>query len=168
VKEFRRKIYPSIGKFWKDVISLLAKREKIREMMREGQISPAFRERLMLAVTSVNQCRYCLHAHARQALVQGISEVEIQELSLGTFDQSPRDEIPALLYAQHWADSDGNVDPEARERLISTYGSQRTQAIEMSLELIQMGNLLGNTFDYLLYRISFGRWGLVNLPGASE
>jgi AhpD family alkylhydroperoxidase len=129
--------------------------------MRSNLVLPVFRERLMLAVTGVNQCRYCLYAHSRQALKLGITQQEIGELFLGAFDQSPSEEIPALLFAQHWAESGGLVDEEARQCLEATYGPKKSGAIEMSLSMIQMGNLLGNTFDYVLYRISFGRWGLL-------
>jgi hypothetical protein len=31
--------------------------------------------------------------------------------------------------------------------------------IEVVLRMMRMGNLIGNTLDYLLYRISFGRRG---------
>jgi AhpD family alkylhydroperoxidase len=140
----------------------MADRKQIRETMRGDLLSPAFRERLMLAVTGVNQCRYCLYGHTRQALKLGISQEELRELCLGTFDQSPSEELPALLYAQHWAETGGAVDAEARECLQDTYGVQKAQSIEISLRLIQMGNLLGNTFDYVIYRASFGRWGLLD------
>jgi AhpD family alkylhydroperoxidase len=128
-------------------------------------ISPPFRERLMLAVTSVNKCRYCSYAHTRRALMEGIPHDEIRELDGGTFRRSPADELPALLYAQHWSENSGVPEPEARAKLIETYGLEKTQAIELSLRLIQMGNLMGNTFDLFLNRISFGRWGLTDEEG---
>jgi AhpD family alkylhydroperoxidase len=162
MKSFPRRIYPSFGKFWNDFWALMADRKQIRETMRSDLINPAFRERLMLAVTGVNQCRYCLYGHTRQALKLGISQEELRELCLGTFDQSPSEELPALLFAQHWAETGGEVDPEARECLHDAYGPPKAQAIEISLRLIQMGNLLGNTFDYVIYRVSFGRWGLLD------
>ena len=93
--------------------------------------------------------------------MEGVSQEEIEELCRGTFDQSPEEELPALFYAQHWAESSGKVDPEIREKLISIYGQQRAEAIEMAIRLIQMGNLLGNTFDYLMYRVTFGHKGLI-------
>ncbi|MCK4314262.1 MAG: carboxymuconolactone decarboxylase family protein [Anaerolineae bacterium] len=44
-------------------------RSRIRAVMKQNLTSPAFRERLMLAVTAVNGCRYCSHVHAREALL---------------------------------------------------------------------------------------------------
>jgi AhpD family alkylhydroperoxidase len=161
INKFRRRVYPSIATFWKEFKGLIADRKKIREVMRSDEIAPCFRERLMLAVTSVNKCRYCAYGHSLRALEEGISKEEIQELYAGTFDQCPEEELPALLYAQHWAESGGEVDQEAREVLVSNYGKQKAEAIEMTLRLIQMGNLLGNTFDYFIYRVTLGRKGLL-------
>jgi hypothetical protein len=43
--------------------------------------------------------------------------------------------------------------------LQQTYGREKTEAIHLMLRMIRMGNLLGNSWDYLIYRISFGRKG---------
>ena len=161
MKLFRRRIYSSIGAFWKDLKGLFSDRKKIRALMREELIPPCFRERIMLAVTSVNKCRYCSYGHSRQALTEGVPQEEVRSLCHGVLDESPEEEIPALLYAQHWADCSGNIDQDTRERIIAIYGPQKTHAIEMSIRLIQTGNLLGNTFDYFLYRMTFGRKGLI-------
>ena len=42
---------------------------------------------------------------------------------------------------------------------MATYGPELTPAIEAARMMIRVGNLLGNTRDCLLYRVSFGRWG---------
>jgi AhpD family alkylhydroperoxidase len=127
--------------------------------MRGEIISPSFRERLMLVVTQVNQCRYCSYAHAREALSQGMSQSEIDALTKGMFEASPPDELPALLYAQHWAETDGEPEGSVREQVVARYGAQAVELMELAFRMIRAGNLLGNTWDYLLYRISFGRWG---------
>ncbi|OGO18223.1 MAG: hypothetical protein A2Z14_15725 [Chloroflexi bacterium RBG_16_48_8] len=93
--------------------------------------------------------------------MEGVTKEEIQELCIGTFDRSPEEELPALLYPQHWAECSGDVDSETREKLVTIYDQPRAESIEMAIRLIQMGNLLGNTFDYFMYRITFGRKGLI-------
>jgi AhpD family alkylhydroperoxidase len=122
-------------------------------------LNPSFRERLMLVVTAVNGCRYCSYVHAREALTKGISREEIAALGESVFEGSPPQEVPALLYAQHWAVSDGRPDGAIRERIGQEYGSDVLARIEAVLRMIRMGNLMGNTLDYILYRISLGRWG---------
>ncbi len=132
---------------------------QLREDARRGLVAKAFRERLMLAVTSVNECRYCSWAHARVALRSGVSKKEVDELLCGTVDRCPEEEGPALVYALHWADKGGAPDPEARQRLVEVYGEERTAAIERTLRAIWTGNLVGNTIDYALFRLTRGRVG---------
>ena len=128
--------------------------------MKQNLIPPAFRERLMLAVTTVNGCRYCSYFHAREALLAGIPEAEVESLLSGVVDDCPGEEAAAVFYARHWSESDADPDPDARQKLVEVYGGDTAGAIELLLRMIRMGNLTGNTWDYLLYRISFGRWGL--------
>ena len=160
MKEFNRRIYHSLSAFIIDLKAIMARRDQMKPLMRGQLIDAAFRERLMLAVTAVNGCSYCSYAHARQALVEGIDSDEVKALQAGVVENSPREELPALLYAQHWAETSGKTDPAARGRIVEIYSEGTVNAIELALRAIQMGNLLGNTLDYVLYRLSFGRLGV--------
>jgi AhpD family alkylhydroperoxidase len=160
MKAFNRRIYHSLSAFIIDLKAIMVRRDQMKPLMRGQLIDAAFRERLMLAVTAVNGCSYCSYAHARQALVEGIDSDEVKALQAGVVENSPREELPALLYAQHWAETGGNIDPVARGRIIELYNEDTVNAIELALRTIQMGNLSGNTLDYILYRLSFGRLGV--------
>jgi AhpD family alkylhydroperoxidase len=157
MKTFERRIYHSLGELLADIRHILSRRKAVRALMRGDVIAPAFRERLMLVVTGVNRCRYCSYVHARAALSKGISPEEIEALSDGMFAGSLPGELPALLYAQHWAETGGQPDGQARGHLLEFYGEQDVEMIELALRIIRTGNLSGNTLDYLLQRISFGR-----------
>lgn len=159
MKEFNRRIYPNFASFLADLKAVLAQRDQMGPLMRGELVDAAFRERLMLAVTAVNGCRYCSFAHARQALVAGIPEAQVRALQDGLLEGCPSEQLPALLYAQHWAEARGKADPAARARLIESYSPEAVVAIELALQTIQVGNLLGNTLDYALFRLSFGRLG---------
>ncbi|MCJ7548516.1 MAG: carboxymuconolactone decarboxylase family protein [Anaerolineae bacterium] len=159
MKPFKRRTYRSPGQLLHDIRTATRKRGEMRSLMHGETLAAAFRERLMLAVTEVNQCRYCAYYHAKQALVEGLSESELQSLTEGEFDNSPTEERPALLYAQHWTEADGSPDEEARARIDELYGAETADAIDLALRVIPIGNLLGNTWDGLLYRLSLGRWG---------
>lgn len=113
-----------------------------------------------MAVTAVNKCRYCAYYHTQESLRAGLPAAEIRQLLDGDIQNAPDDELPALLYAQHWAETHGNPDPAARQRLYAAYDPPRAEAIETVLRMIRTGNMLGNTTDWLLYRLSFGRLGL--------
>ena len=158
MEKFNRRIYHSFPAFLADLKAIMARRDQMKPLMRGESLDEAFRERLMLAVTAVNGCSYCSYAHARQALAGGIDPEEVKALQDGVLENSPEEELPALLYAQHWAETAGRVDPVARQRLVETYDPEAVKAIELALRTIQMGNLMGNTMDYVLYRLSFGRW----------
>ena len=129
--------------------------------MRSELLTDAFRERLMLAVTEVNQCSYCRTFHVGQARKAGISPDEITKYLKGTIPEDiPEDQKLAVCYAQQWAESDTEPDPEFQDQVIEAYGEKGFQAISIVLRMIWMGNLMGNTADYLLYKLSFGKLGV--------
>lgn len=159
MKEYPKRFYRRPSQMVRDLRAVAHARRRLRAMPEAEQIEPAFRERLMLAVTEVNGCRYCAWAHARMALAAGLSGADVDELAGGSLEGCPPEEIPALLYAQHWAETDAEPDQLARLRVVETYGESRIEAMELVLRTIRIGNLLGNSFDYLLFLASFGRWG---------
>jgi len=113
----------------------------------------------MLAVTEVNQCRYCSYAHTKTALQSGLDPEEIKHILTHDVQNCPEEEIPGILFAQHWAETDGHPDPEAQKRLEDQYGFTKAEMIWIILRMMRMANLIGNSLDYLLYKISFGFWG---------
>jgi AhpD family alkylhydroperoxidase len=159
-RKFNKRYYNNLGQFWRDFRYPFQNHNQLKLAMSGDLVSPAFRERLMLAVTAVNGCRYCSYFHAREALRTGLPEAEIRAMQDGIVDNAPAEELPALLYAQHWAESNATPDPAIRHKLTEAYGIERANAIELVLRLIRMGNLLGNMADYWLFRLSFGRLGV--------
>jgi AhpD family alkylhydroperoxidase len=157
--KFKKRIYKNPKDVFSDLWFPIRNRSRLRETSQRNIVPPAFRERLMLAVTAVNGCRYCSWFHARQALRSGINTEEIRGLLAGDVANCPPDEAVAVVYAQHWAESDAHPDPEAVQRLQQAYGRQKAEAIHLILRMIRMANLLGNSWDYLIYRASFGRKG---------
>jgi len=157
--KFNKRTYRGFGEFFSDMLFLTKNMRQVRRIMSGKVIPGAFRERLMLAVVSVYGCRYCSWAHTREALRSGVDKDEISSLLAGSVDDCPQDEAVALLYAQHWADSDTRPDPEACARLEQAYGAEKAGMINLVLRINRVGNLSGNTWDRFLNRISFGRWG---------
>ncbi|MCA9898702.1 MAG: carboxymuconolactone decarboxylase family protein [Ardenticatenaceae bacterium] len=159
MQAFKRRIYGSLKEMMADLAWPFKHREKLRQAMRGRLVSPQFRERLMMAVTAVNECRYCAFYHARESERVGLATNEIRELLAGDLAHAPEEELPALLYAQHYAEQNGRPDPITRQSLQTTYGPARADAIETVLRLIRMGNLLGNSTDWVLYKLSYGQLG---------
>lgn len=157
---FERRYYSRWKDFRRDLSYLLSHRKQIKSAMRDPRIDPAFRERLMLAVTEVNGCRYCRTFHIGQAREAGISLEEINIYLLGTIPEDiPEDQKLAVCFAQHWAENNTEADKDYQQQVHEWYGESSFQSISMVLRMIWMGNLLGNTWDYFLYRISFGKLG---------
>lgn len=139
---------------------MFSHKDQIKHAMRSAFMTTAFRERLMLAVTEVNGCRYCRTFYVQQANQAGISEEEIKVYLQGAIpDEVPADQKLAVCYAKYWAENDAQPELSFQNRVRDFYGENGFQAIEMVLRMIRMGNLLGNTADYILYRLSFGKLG---------
>lgn len=118
-----------------------------------GALDRAFSERIMLAVTQVNDCRYCDYGHSLAALRAGVTREELEAIKDGDFSAASEDELPALLFAQHYASEGGQPEDEAHEALIRAYGETKAARILLTIRMITIGNLLGNTFDALLSRL---------------
>ncbi len=158
--EFQRRYYANWSSFWSDLRYLFSNRDQIKAAMSSPKLDPAFRERLMLAVTEVNLCRYCRTFHVGQAKQAGISSEEIAIYLKGTIpDEVPEEQKLAVCYARHWAENDAQPDPDFIDQVREIYGEDGFLDINMALRMIRMGNLLGNTWDFILFKISFGRWG---------
>jgi AhpD family alkylhydroperoxidase len=155
--KFNKRTYKNLREFFCDLWFPIKNWKRLREIAKKNLISPAFRERLMLAVTMVNGCRYCSYFHIKQALKSGVTQEEINQLISGDIAKCPKDEAIGVIYAQHWAESDAHPDPEAVLRVQRAYGAEKTEAIHLMLRMIRMGNLMGNSWDLFLYRVSFGK-----------
>jgi len=167
MSEFNRRTYHSFSNALSDVRKIMTSRKQLRPLIRGDLIGKPFRERLMLAVTSVNQCRYCSFAHRKMALTEGISYEEIQKLSNGNLDKCPEEELPALLYAQHWAEFEGKPEPEIVQHIQNIYGKDKALVIELIIRMINAANLAGNTLDLFLHKVFGERCPLSRKPISS-
>lgn len=158
---FRRRMYASPMQFVRDLYRALTKLGPVLSLSLKSGIAADFRERILMVVTGVNRCRHCAYGHEFLAALAGVSRAEISRLLAQDLTGSPADQIPALLFAMHWAESDGRPDSAAKSALRARYGVEVARQIEAATLMIHIGNRIGNTFDYLLCRISGGRFGLL-------
>ena len=159
MRPFSRRTFGSFRAFLAELWYQLIHVPALVRAGRASSIPADFRERLLLAVTAVNQCRYCSWAHSRAALAAGVSHRETEQLLEGVVDLDRPEEVPALYYAQHWAETDGAADPEADAKLVAAYGEETSRHLRTLMRGIRFGNLFGNSVDRILYAISFGRVG---------
>jgi AhpD family alkylhydroperoxidase len=126
----------------------------LKDAMKVKRVGGAFMERIMMAVTQVNGCRYCNYGHAKAALAAGVTPEEIEALRQADFSLTPEEQLTALLYAQHYAETQGSTDPEADDRLNREYGEEAAGDIRAFIRFMTFGNLAGNTIDATLSRFT--------------
>ena len=149
-ERFNRNIY-TFKTFRQDLKFMLSHRKLVKKTMQD--LDHAFVEKIMTVVTAVNGCRYCSWFHARQAVSSGIAPEEIQRMMKLQFQaDASEDELMALLYAQHYAETQRQPSPEMTEKLVAAYGSEKAEEIQIVIRMITFGNLSGNTFDAFLSR----------------
>ena len=119
---------------------------------KSGLLPETLQERIMLAVTAVNRCAMCSYAHAEMALKAGLSPEEIRSFTDGEFPDLPEEDLPAVLFAQHYADSRGNPSEEAWNALRSRYGEEKSRSILGAARVIMLGNGIGIVFSSLRNR----------------
>ena len=163
---FRRRFYTGLMPFARDLRQVFKSIGPVLELSTRNGISASFRERIMLVVTGVNRCRHCAYGHELLARRAGLTRLEIATLLSLDLEDCPDDEIPGLQFAIHWAERDGLPTAEALSELVAAYGQGIARQIEVAVLMIHIGNRIGNTFDYVLCRVSHGRFGL--LPGERE
>lgn len=61
----------------------------------------------------------------------------------GETDNVPAEELHAVMFAQHYADTEGNPSQIAWEKLIKEYGTDRAYGILGTTRMIMFGNTYG-------------------------
>jgi AhpD family alkylhydroperoxidase len=158
---FRRRIYTGPLHFARELWRVARAYRSVLALSSKAGIPAALRERIMLVVTGVNRCRHCAHGHQFLAQIAGIPKAEIEALLMLDLTNCPQHEVPALLFSIHWAESDGEPGAAAISALEAEYGLAFARQIETAALLINVGNRIGNTFDFVLSRLSRGRFGLL-------
>ncbi len=110
-------------------------------------ISEQFKEHIMLAVTSVNECVICSYFHSKIAIESGCSEKEINLILKQDLSITDEWELPALAFAQHFAESHESPTKKAVNELVKFYGYPRSKEIISYCYMITLGNLFGNTIN---------------------
>lgn len=108
-----------------------------------NDVSLEFMERIMLAVTQVNACAICSYAHTKMALEAGMSSEEIQNMLAGVIDDTPPDEVAAVMFAQYYADTRGKPSKDSWERIEAIYGPSKAKGILGAIRIIMLANTYG-------------------------
>lgn len=118
--------------------------------------SKAVREKVMLGVTAINDCRYCAWGHSHWAASQGIPLEEVNQILSsqdGSLKANDPAEAAAILFGQHYAEQLDEIDPESVKNLRNFFSQQQVREILGQVHLITFTNLSGNTVEVLLEQI---------------
>lgn len=149
--ELKAKIFtPSV--FYKHLKISIENFSELRESRKTGNVSKAFSEKIMLAVTQVNGCRYCNYVHTKSAIDAGASEEEINAMLNGELGNIGNDESLALMFAQHYADTNGMPDKNTYFNFVLHYGEQKAADILANIKVIMAANIHGIALDALQSR----------------
>lgn len=141
-KKFGKKLYSIKESYWISYNGIRTMKYMLKAK-KNNELNSKFIERIMLAVTEVNDCAVCSYAHTKRALESGMSSEEIQKLLSGIMDDIPDEEVAAVMFAQHYADTRGNPTPESWQRIVEVYGISRARGILGSIRTIMIGNTYG-------------------------
>lgn len=133
----------SISEFNTILYQVMRTIKYMRKAKRAGKLSGAFIKRIMLAVTEVNGCEICSYVHTKQALEMGMNEDDIQQILTGDLENIPQDEVKAIMFAQHYAETKGNPSEESWNKIVETYGDAKALGILGAIRMITFGNSFG-------------------------
>lgn len=129
----------------------------VRRERKRKLVNKQFKERIMLAVTEVNGCELCSFMHTKFSLSAGMDINEIRKILNGNLEDICDEELIAVLYGQHYADSKENPSTESVERLDEVYGVDKANMIKGFTHVITFTNSFGITMNLLKNRLLFRR-----------
>ena len=143
------------GNFFTTVGNVVASGRVLLSALVRPKTSAALREKVMLAVTSVTDCRYCQWGHTHWAMAQGVPLEEVNQIlghQVASLEAKNPAEAAAILFAQHYAENLDQFDPESIENLRRYYSDAQVAEILAYIRAITLGSLTGNTVDAFLGR----------------
>lgn len=110
-------------------------------------------EKIVIVTDAVYGCIYCSWLDAKLAIKSGISEAEIINMFQLQFHSNATEfELPALLYAQHYAETNRKPDLEMTKGLFNFYGEKTAKQIILMIRTVTFGNLYFNTWGAVISR----------------
>jgi AhpD family alkylhydroperoxidase len=163
-KATRRPMWGLAGQFQKRILSgpcqlreemdcLLETVPLLQDSFRNKRLNRLFAEKIMIAVSGVNGCRYCCFAHARIALANGMSGDQVAQLIDGDLGELGPEEALAVAFAMHFAETGGDYEPASFSRVQAALGSQTAEDVLVLTRVMVLANLVGNTFDAFVSRV---------------
>jgi AhpD family alkylhydroperoxidase len=141
--------------FLGEVLSLACDLPTIYKIWQKHEIEAGFREELMLAVSKLNDCKYCAWGHHEWAHVAGISEDELDRIEHGDPEGINRVKWVAITYVIALVSSEyKQVPPELQQEMQANFSKNEIREIALVAKIMDVGNRAANTWDALLSRLN--------------
>lgn len=161
-KEKKRKGYfggfkqktASVAELAGHMTHLLAAPTNLYGLLVTKRVDPAFREEIMVAVATLNACKYCNYAHHDFALQAGVSEDELAQLEGIEIEDYDSRKYLAITYARELANKDfGEISVDLEKAIKAEYTITERGDIQTTARIIMLFSLLCNTADAFLERV---------------
>jgi len=143
----------TVGEEYKHLVLLFRTVHYMSKARREELMDKHFMERVMLGVTQVNGCPLCSYAHTKMALEMGMEEKQIEDLLGGELDDVPAEQLKAVLFGQHYAETKGRPSKAAWDEIVEVYGEPTAKGILGTIRIMMVGNIWGVVIGLLKDRI---------------
>ncbi len=115
-------------------------------IMGPGSVDRRVKEIVYLAVSTVNECRYCTAAHLTGARKAGLSEREIEDIESETNQSFSRAEQAALHYAREMTRACAD-ESETRDHLQQFFSEEQLVELTLVIALANFTNRFNNGLD---------------------
>lgn len=143
----------TVGEGYRHLVLLFRTVRFVSKARKQDLLDKQFMERIMLGVTQVNGCLLCSYAHTKMALEMGMEEKQIEELLGGEHDNVPPEQLKAVLFAQHYAETKGRPSKAAWDEIVTVYGQEASKGILGTIRIMMVGNIWGVVIGLLKDRI---------------
>ncbi len=149
---FNKRIY-TFRLFAKDLFFICKNTFNIIRLFRDKNARKLI-DKTLLVVTGINNCKYCTWIDAKIAINDGIDKKEVLDILNQNFNASAlEDELPALMYAQNFTETNRNTSPEIVQNLYNAYGKKKAEQIKLTVRVVTFGNMYFNTWLAVLSRL---------------
>ena len=140
--------------FFGEILSFACQVPTMYRIWQKHEIEAGFREELMLAVSTLNDCKYCAWGHHEWAHAAGISEEELDHIEHGDPEGIDRAKWVAITYVVSFISLDkSNVPSELTQEMRANYSAREIKEIELIAKIMDVSNRAANTWDALQSRL---------------
>jgi len=140
--------------FFGEMLSFAVQLPTIYKIWQKHEIEAGFREELMLAVSTLNDCKYCAWGHHEWANAAGVSEDELDHIEHGDPDGIERAKWVAISYVVAFVSAEyEDVPDDLVQEMEANYTEHEIKEIELVARIMDIANRGANTWDAMLSRL---------------